>query len=74
MTLVYIELLVVVGLERFMDAEKLTLEKCKSELCNFVWGVFHFKNTFVKFDSLKWTGHDKLERLSMKIFLMFSLW
>lgn len=38
MTLVYIELLVVVGLERFMDAEKLTLEKCKSELCNFVWG------------------------------------
>ena len=53
MTLVYIELLVVVGLERFMDAEKLTLEKCKSELCSFVWGVFHFKKTFVKFDSLK---------------------
>lgn len=53
MTLVYIELLVVVGLERFMDAEKLTLEKCKSELCNFVWGVFHFKKTFVQFDSLK---------------------
>lgn len=74
MTLVYIELLVVVGLERFMDAEKLTLEKCKSELC-ILCGEFSIsKRHFVKFDSLKWTGHDKLERLSMKIFLMFSLW
>ena len=29
MTLVYIELLAVVGLERFMVAEKLIQEKCK---------------------------------------------
>lgn len=53
MTLVYIELLVVVGLERFMDAEKLTLEKCKSELC-ILCGEFSIsKRHFVKFDSLK---------------------
>ena len=33
MTLVYIELLAVVGLEKFMVAEKLTQEKCKNAFC-----------------------------------------